>query len=78
MAVGSSASGDLVEAGEAGLQRAQRLLQRFGEGAADGHGFAHRLHRGGQQRLGAGEFLEGEAGDLGDDIVDGRLEAKPA
>ena len=44
------------------------------EGAADGHGLADRLHRGGEQRLGAGELLEGEARDLGDDVVDGRLE----
>ncbi len=33
----------------------------FAEGAADGHGFAHRFHRGGEERLGAGKFLEGEA-----------------
>ena len=46
----------------------------FGEGAADRHRLADRLHRGGQHRLGAGEFLEREARDLGDDIVDGRLE----
>ena len=65
---------DLVEAGEAGLQRAQRLLQGFREGAADGHGLAHGLHRRGQRRLGAGEFFEGEARDLGDHVVDGRLE----
>ena len=65
---------DLVEAGEAGFERAQRLLQRFLEGAADGHGFADRLHRGGQAIVGAGEFLEGEARDLGDDVVDGGLE----
>ena len=44
------------------------------EGAADRHHLADRLHRGGQHRLGAGEFLEGEARDLGDDVVDGRLE----
>ena len=44
------------------------------EGAADRHRLADRLHRGGEQRLGAGELLEGEAGDLGDDVVDGRLE----
>ena len=69
---------DLVEAGEAGLQAAQRLLQRFLEGAADRHHLADRLHGGGQHRLGAGEFLEGEARDLGDDIVDRRLEARPA
>ena len=65
---------DLVEAGEPGFQRAQRLLQAFGEGAADRHRLADRLHRGGQHRLGAGKFLEGEARDLGDDVVDGRLE----
>ena len=65
---------DLVEAGEPGLQPAQRLLQAFLEGAADRHHFADRLHRGGQRGRGAGEFLEGEARDLGDDVVDGRLE----
>ena len=31
---------------------------------------------GGQQRLGAGEFLEREARDLGDDVVDRRLERR--
>ena len=65
---------DLVEAGQAGLHRAQRLLQRFLEGAADRHRLAHALHRGGEQRLGAGELLEGEARHLGDDVVDRRLE----
>ena len=65
---------DLVEAGQARLQAAQRLLQRFLEGAADRHDLADRLHGGGQHRLGAGEFLEGEARDLGDDVVDRRLE----
>ena len=65
---------DLVEAGEPGLQRAQRLLQGFRKGAADRHGLADGFHRRGQRRLGAGEFLEGEARDLGDHVVDGRLE----
>ncbi len=65
---------DLVEAGEAGLHRAQRLLHRLGEAAADRHRLADGFHRGGQQRLGARELLEGEARHLGDDIVDGRLE----
>jgi hypothetical protein len=51
---------DLVEAGQAGLQAAQRLLQ-IPEGAADGHHFADRFHRRGQDRLGAGELLEGES-----------------
>ena len=67
---------DLVEPVEACLQRAQRLLQRFGEGAADGHRFADRFHRRRQHRLGAGKLLEREARDLGDDIVDRRLERR--
>ena len=69
-----SLEGHIIEAGKAGLQAAQRLLQAFLEGAADRHHLADGLHRGGERRIGAGEFLEGEARDLGDDIVDGRLE----
>ena len=65
---------NLVEPGQSGLQRAQRLLQRFGEGAADRHRLAHRLHRGGQHRVGAGEFLEREARDFRHDVIDRRLE----
>ena len=65
---------DLVEAGEAGLEAAQRLLHRFLEAAPDGHHLAHRLHGGGQVVGGAGELLEGEARDLGDHVIDGRLE----
>ena len=56
---------DLVEAGQAGLQRAQRLLHRLGEGAADRHRLADRLHRGGQQRLGVpGNFSKVKRGIL--------------
>ena len=65
---------DFVETGQAGFQRAQRLLQAFGKGAADRHRLADRFHRRGQHRLGAGKFLEGEARHLGDDVIDGRLE----
>ena len=46
----------------------------FLEGAADRHRLADRFHRRGEQRLGAGKFLEGESRYLGNDIVDGRLE----
>ena len=74
VALAEPGDADLVEAGEPGLQRAQRLLQAFLEGAADRHRLADRLHRRGQHRLGAGKFLEGEARHLGDDVVDGRLE----
>jgi len=64
----------LVEPEEARLQAAEGLLQRFRERAADRHHLADGLHRGGQHRVGAREFFEGEARDLGDHVVDGRLE----
>ncbi len=67
---------DLVQTVQAGLQRTQRLLQGFAERAPDRHGFADRLHRGREHRLRAREFLEGEARNLGDDIVDRRLEGR--
>ena len=66
--------GDFREAVEVCFQRAQSLLEAFLEGAADGHCFAHRLHGGGEVRLGAGELLESKARDLGDDVIDRRLE----
>ena len=65
---------ELVEAGQAGFERAQGFLQRLREGASDRHGFADRFHRRGQDGFGAGEFFEGEARNLRDDIIDGRLE----
>src|SRR5262249_2093740 len=57
------------------LQAAQRFLQGLLEGPADGHRLADRLHLRRQGRLDVGELLEGRAWHLGDDIVDGRLEA---
>ena len=65
---------DLVEPGEAGFESAQRLLQALLKGAADRHHFADRLHRGGQRGRGAGKFFERKARNLGDDVIDGRLE----
>ena len=59
----------------AGFQAAQRFLQRFLEGPADGHGLADRFHLRGQRRIGFGKLLEGQARHLGDDVIDGRLEA---
>ena len=56
------------------LQRAQRLLERLGEVAADGHGLADRLHGGGQGGVGGRELLEGEPRHLDHDVVEGRLE----
>src|SRR5438309_1519173 len=46
------------------LQGPQRLLQRLGEGAADRHHLAHRLHAGGEGPIGVRELLEVEARDL--------------
>ena len=74
VALAETGDGDLVEAGQAGLERAQRLLQAFRKGAADRHRLADRFHRGGQHRLGAGKFLERKARNFGDDVIDGRLE----
>jgi len=65
---------NFIETILAGFQTTQCLLQRFLEGAADGHHLAHRFHLGGQTRIGLGEFLEGETRHLGDHVVDGRLE----
>ena len=70
----SAGNGDVVEAGKTGFEPAQGLLEAFGEGAADRHDLADRLHRRRQRALGAGEFFEGEARDLGDHVVDRRLE----
>ena len=62
------------EAIETRLETAQRLLQRLLERATDRHHLAHRFHLRGESIVGALEFLEREARDLGDDVIDGRLE----
>ena len=56
------------------LERGQRLHQRLAEGAADRHHLAHRLHRGAERRLRAGELLERPARDLDHRVVERRLE----
>ena len=63
-----------IEAGLPDLKPAERFLQRLLECAADGHDLADRLHLGGQAVISIRELLEIEAGNLGDDIVEGRLE----
>lgn len=64
-----------AESEAAGLEGAEGLLHGLLEGAADGHGFADGLHLGGEDGVGGGELFESEAGELGDDVVDGGLEA---
>ena len=66
----------VIESGTATLQRSQRLLQRLGEGAADGHHFADRLHHRAEHRVGTGQLLKCPARNLGHDVVDGRFEAR--
>ena len=73
---GASQMLQLVKAGQAGFEAAQRLLHAFLPVAADGHHFAHRLHGGAEQILRALELFKGKTRDLGDDIVDGRLERR--
>ncbi len=64
-----------VEAIDADLQAAQRLLQGLLEVAADGHGLAHRLHAHAEDGVGSRELLKGETRDLHHAIVDTWLEA---
>ena len=74
MRVRVAAVEDFVKAIGADFQAAQGFLQRFLEGAANGHHLTDRFHLGGQTRIGLGEFLEIEARHLGDHIVDAWLE----
>jgi hypothetical protein len=53
----------LVHAVDAHFQAAQRLLERFLEGAADGHHLAH-LHLRGQAVVGGGNFSNAKRGIL--------------
>ena len=67
---------DPVEPAQPGLERSQRLLQALREAPPDRHHLADRLHRRRQIVRRSLELLEGEARDLGHDIVDCRLEAR--
>ena len=74
--VGAVELAHAIEPAQPRFQAAQRLLQALGERPADRHHFADRLHRGRQQWRRALELFKGEARDLGDDIIDRRLEAR--
>jgi len=62
-----------VEAIHPHFQATQGLLQGFLESPANGHDFPDGLHLGRQMGIGLGEFFEGETGDLGHHVVNGRL-----
>ena len=66
----------LVHAIDADFEAAQSLLERFLEGAADGHHLADRLHLRRQARIGGREFLESKTRHFGDDVVNRRLERR--
>ena len=57
-----------------GFQTTQCFLYGFLEVTADGHHFTHGLHLGGQHRIRFSKLLEVEARDLGNHVIDGRLE----
>src|SRR6266581_303915 len=60
----------------ANLQRAQAFLQAFLERAPNGYRFANTFHLRGERGVGLWEFLEGKARNLGDDVINARLEAR--
>ncbi|CAB4921872.1 unannotated protein [freshwater metagenome] len=68
--------GVAVEPESTRLERAERLLDGFGEGTPDRHDLAHGLHLGSQHAAGTGELLEGPTRHLGHDVVHGGLEAR--
>ena len=62
-----------VEMGDAGLQGADRLQKTFFEGASHAHDLSGGLHLRSQVLVRVRELVEGEAGHLGDDVVQRRL-----
>ena len=58
------------------LARPLRLEERLAERAPDPHRLADGLHLRAERAVGARELLEGEAGELDDDVVERRLEAR--
>ncbi len=53
----------------------RHFCRLFLERAADGHRFADAFHLRVERGVGLREFLEGKARNLGDDVINGRLEA---
>ena len=59
-------------------QDAQQIVTSPGflERTADGHRFTDTFHLRGERGVGLWEFLEGKARNLGDDVINARLEAR--
>ena len=66
----------LIQTIHANFQATQGFLETFLKGAAHGHHFAHTLHLCGQAVVGCGELFECKTWNLGDHVVDGRLERR--
>ena len=64
----------VVDVGRAALQGADALEQGLLQVGADAHDLAGGLHLGAQLVAGGGELIEGEPGQLGDDVVQAGLE----
>ena len=62
-----------VEVGDPGLQGADSLQKTFLEGAPNAHYLSGGFHLCSQMLVRVRKFVEGEAGHLGDDIVQRRL-----
>ena len=56
------------------FEGAETFLEGFFEGSSDGHGLTNGFHLSRQGRIGLGKFLEGKARNLGDDVINARLE----
>ena len=72
---GSMVKFGIVEVADAHLQRADGFQEALLQCPADAHHFAGGFHLGGKPVGGAGELVEGDPGNFGDHIVDGRLKA---
>ena len=65
-----------AQAAAADLQRTQAFLQALLERPANGHRFADAFHLRGERGVSLREFLEGKARNLGDNVINARLEAR--
>ena len=66
----------VAQVAAANLQRAQALLPALLERPANGHRFAHAFHLRSERGVGLREFLERKPRNLGDDVINARLEAR--
>src|SRR5690606_24309870 len=71
---GFAVGGFFIHAIDTDFQTAQRFLERFLESTTNRHHLTHRFHLCSQMAISLREFLESETRDLGNHVIDGRLE----